>query len=80
MPIAERMARTTWRIYLGGEVTMAWMRKRFGISTMTASRDMNAIVKALPVGQTGAGMGGLRRKGMVRRIKLSKREVRHLFD
>ncbi len=72
-PMAERFVRYAWRIYCGGEVTTAWMRERFGLSKMTAKRDMDLLVKALPVRQDGPS-----RRGVHRRISLA-RVVVHLL-
>lgn len=70
--IAERMVRYAWRLYSGGDITTEWMRNRFGISKMTASRDMAALRKALAVDE-------VRVKHNRRRVKLSRRPV-HLLD
>lgn len=72
---AYRMLRYAWRIYAGGELTTRWMRERFGLSPMTASRDMNEVIAALPV-----KLARPRRQGVERRVLLAKTEVRNLFD
>lgn len=74
-PIAERMLRYAWRIYHGGEVTTAWIMTRFRVSPMTAKRDMDVLLRALPVRQAEPT-----RRGRARRIALAKRQVVHLFD
>jgi predicted HTH transcriptional regulator len=72
-PIAERMVRYAWRIYCGGEVTTAWMRERFGLSKMTAKRDMDLLLKALPVRQDAPT-----RRGVLRRVSMARVVVRGL--
>lgn len=71
-PTAEermhRMVRLAWRIYHGGEVTTAWIRKRFGVSKATAKRDLAMLAKVLPV----ALVDPLAARGMAKRIAVPR--------
>lgn len=54
MTQAERLIRAAWRLYHGGTVTSAWLRKRFGVSKATAKRDLLVLERAVPVKQAVA--------------------------
>lgn len=73
---AERLVRAAWRLYHGGEVTSAWMRKRFGVSEATSKRDLRLLFAVLPVNPDGF----LVRRGVARRMTFGGRVVRQLGD
>ncbi len=64
----ERMVRLAWRVYHGGDVTTAWIRKRFGVSRATAKRDLALLAKVLPV----AVEPPVVRRGFARRIAVPR--------
>src|SRR4051812_25685971 len=71
----ERLVRSAWRLFMGSEVTAAWLRERFGLGKTVALRDMSVLARCLSVKQEKIpGRGG------PKRLVLSKRQVTHLFD
>jgi predicted HTH transcriptional regulator len=74
-PTLERLIRCAWRIYCGGEVSAKWIRTRFGVSDHTAKRDLNRLMKTLPIKTIEPP-----RKGKERRLILAKIIVKNLGD
>lgn len=68
---ATRLLRCAWRIYHGGEVTSAWIRKRFGVSLATSKRDMSMLARVLPVRMEPL----VARRGVQKRISVPRTVV-----
>lgn len=46
---SERLLVSASRLYRGGEITSAWLRQRFGVSSATAKRYLHHLEIGLPV-------------------------------
>lgn len=71
------MIRTAWRLFSGGEVTTRWLIERFGVSKMTACRDMQVLRRAVPTA-TYEALRHKGRRGSDRKLYIKQTVVRGL--